>query len=190
MPRKIVQRWLPDPQKIAKSRLLKRFGLLVEDPYLFHINRRSISLSAFIGLFCSYLPVPGQMVIAAFMALKWRSNMPLAVVLIWVSNPITIAPMFLLSYSLGNFLLLREGKLTTIQLNWDWMVNQGGSELLALILGSLVCGLVLGLAGYFTVNYLWRFKVVDNWEKRKRLRAIKKARKQNEAYSARKPPTE
>ena len=175
MPRKIARRFLPDPRKISESKILKLLGPLIEDPYLFHINRRSISLSFFIGLFCCYLPVPGHTFFAALMALKWRSNLPLAVALIWISNPVTAAPMFLLSYSIGNFLLLREGQVKTIQLSWEWMAVQGPIELFALVLGSLICGLMLGLAGYIIINYLWRFKVIDNWEKRARARALKRA---------------
>ena len=152
-------------------------GPLIDDPYLFHINRRSISLSFFIGLFCCYLPVPGHTFIAALLALKWRSNLPVALALIWISNPLTIAPMFLLSYSLGNMLLMREGQLSSIQLSWEWMAAQGGGELLALVTGSLVCGLVLGLTGYLLINYLWRLKVIDNWEKRASARALKRAEK-------------
>ena len=173
MPRKIVQRFLPDPHRLKESRFLQFFGPLIEDPYLFHINRKSISLSFFIGLFCAYLPIPGQFLVAASLALWWRSNLPLALSLIWITNPVTIAPMFLLSYSLGNLLLGREGQLNGIELSWEWMSSLG-SELLPLVLGSLVCGLILGLTGYFLIRYLWRLKVIDNWEKRAAKRLAKK----------------
>ena len=172
MPKKIAQRFLPNPHRLKESRLLQMLGPLIEDPYLFHINRKSISLSFFIGLFCAYLPIPGQFLVATGLALWWRANLPLAVSLIWITNPATIAPMFLLSYSLGNLLLVREGQLSSIELSWEWMGSLG-SELLPLVLGSIICGLTLGLTGYFLIRALWRWKVIDNWQKRAAKRSLK-----------------
>ena len=74
MPRKTLRRWLPDPHKIVDSRAIRWMGPLLRDPNLFHINRTSISASFFIGLFCAFLPIPGQTLIAALLALFFRTN--------------------------------------------------------------------------------------------------------------------
>lgn len=174
MPKKIFSRWLPAPYKVVQYPLLRWLGPAINDPNLFHINRTSISLSFFIGLFCAYLPIPGQTIIAALLALWWRTNLPLAAALIWISNPITIAPMFYLSYQLGNFILgAPESSGLAIELSWDWMVEQGAGILLPLLIGSLICGLTLGLTGYFVIRYLWRWKVINKWEERKLARQKK-----------------
>ena len=49
----------------------------------------------------AFLPVPFQMVLAALGALWRRVNLPLAVALICITNPLTMAPAFYLCYKVG-----------------------------------------------------------------------------------------
>lgn len=170
MPKKLFRQLLPNPAQLAQKPAFKWLAPLLSDPYLFHINRRSVSLSFFIGLFCAYLPIPGQMFVSALLALWWRSNLPVAVALIWVTNPVTIPPMFYLSYKLGGLLLGAQHTGVAIQLEWAWFAEQGAAILLPLLLGSLICGLALGGLGYAVIRLLWRWQVIKNWEKRKQTR--------------------
>jgi uncharacterized protein len=173
MPRKTLRRFLPDPHKIVDSRAIRWMGPLFKDPNLFHINRTSISASFFIGLFCAFLPIPGQMIVAALLALSFRTNLPLAMTLIWISNPLTIAPMFLFSYRIGVLLLGQEVTALNIELSWDWAIAQGQAIWLPLLTGSLFCGLISGGLAYLTIYQLWRWKVIKNWEERNKKRAQK-----------------
>ncbi len=176
MPKKILRRWLPDPHKIVESRAIRWMGPILRDPNLFHINRISISASFFIGLFCAFLPIPGQTIVAAMLALLFRTNLPVAISLIWVSNPLTFPPIFLFSYKIGVWLLNQEAIPFTIQLSWDWAVAQGEAIWLPLLTGSLLCGLISGGIGYVVIHRLWRWKVVKNWEVRNKAREEKSAR--------------
>lgn len=151
-------------------RPIRWMGPLLRDPNLFHINRYSIASSFFIGLFCCYLPLPGHTLFAALLALLFRTNLPVAITLIWISNPLTIPPMFLFSYSVGAWLLGNPETHFTIELSWEWIAAQGSAIWLPLLTGSLICGLVLGALGYLTILYLWRWKVIKNWERRKQTR--------------------
>lgn len=171
MPRKLVSRWLPDPQKVRHSRVYKCLGPLAKDPYLFHINRKSISQSFFIGLFCCYLPIPFHSLVAGLWALWWRSNLPLALALIWISNPLTIGPMFYLSYRLGSWILGTELQSTDIVISWEWISSQASHILLPLFTGSLICGLVLGTLGFLIVRIIWRITVLQQWAARAKIRS-------------------
>lgn len=171
MPRKFLLRWLPDPRKVQQSRLLRLLGPLVEDPYLFHINRKSISQSVFIGLFCCYLPLPMHSLIAGLWALWWRSNLPVALGLIWISNPLTIGPMFYLSYQLGSLILGTTIQTTDIAINWEWITSQANHILLPLFTGSLICGFVLGATGFLLVRVLWRISILQQWAARAKIRS-------------------
>mgnify|MGYP003154333580 CR=1 FL=1 len=145
MPKKILRRFLPDPHKILNVRPIRWMGPLLKDPNLFHINRASISTSFFIGLFCAFL-------------------------LIWISNPLTITPMFLFAYSVGTWLLGQRESHLVIELSWDWAIAQGSRIWLPLLTGSLVCGLISGIIGYLTILNLWRWQVIKNWGVRKKKR--------------------
>jgi uncharacterized protein (DUF2062 family) len=163
MPKKILGRWLPAYSKIKKSPALHWMGPIFARPNLFHINRASVSTSFFIGIFVAFLPIPGQTLIAAFLALLFSSNLPIAVALVWISNPLTIAPLFIFTYGIGVLLLGIEFIDFTLEFSWSWIITQGKLIWLPLLTGSFITGLVCGSLGYILINLLWKWKVQKNW---------------------------
>lgn len=158
---------MPDFAKLLNSKSMRWCRPLVRDPDLFHLNRHSVSLAFAIGIFCALIPLPGQMFIALFIALWMHANVPIAVSLIWISNPVTIPPIFYLTYKLGTLLIGHKETAFSISLSWEWFASAGQHILLPLIVGSLLTGLVLAVAGYFLILYLWRWQVIKSWEERK-----------------------
>ncbi|SIQ68664.1 DUF2062 domain-containing protein [Aeromonas hydrophila] len=41
MPKRLIQRWLPDPATLKEHKHLRLFGKLLLDANLWHLNRRS-----------------------------------------------------------------------------------------------------------------------------------------------------
>jgi uncharacterized protein len=173
MPKKFLSRWLPTPHKISNSRAIKWMGPLLQDPNLFHINRTSISASFFIGLFVAFFPIPGQTILAALFAFFFRTNLPVAIALIWISNPLTIAPLFMFTYSIGILLLGLEFTAFSIELSWSWAIAQGKLVWFPLLIGSLATGVFCGALGYVAIHQLWKWRVLKNWEIRKKKRATR-----------------
>jgi uncharacterized protein (DUF2062 family) len=174
MARKFIKKWMPDPAKIRTNPALHFLGDLLHDPNLFHLNRHSVSVAFFVGIFTAFLPIPGQMPAAALLALLARCNLPLAVALVWISNPLTIAPIFYASYKLGSLILQSPPVEFTIELSWDWFITEFQHLWQPLIVGSLISGLFFGGLGYITMQVFWRRQVLKNWRRRKRERAQKK----------------
>ncbi|MAD57931.1 MAG: ATP-binding protein [Porticoccus sp.] len=170
MPKKILGRWLPAYSKIKNSLSIDWMGPLFADPNLFHINRASVSSSFFIGIFVAFLPLPGQTVIVAILALIFNSNLPIAIILIWISNPLTIAPILFFTYSVGVLLLGIEFINFTVEFSWSWIITQGKLILMPLVFGSIITGIFFGGISYVTVNQLWRWKVHRNWIARQKQR--------------------
>ena len=105
----------------------------------------------------------------------WQgANLPLAMLIIWMSNPLTIPPMFYLTYKLGSYILGTTLGDFSVTLSWEWFSQLGSEILLPLFVGSLLAGTVLASIGYFFVLFLWRWKVIKDWEHRKDLRQAKK----------------
>ena len=105
----------------------------------------------------------------------WQgANLPLAMVIIWMSNPLTIPPMFYLTYKLGSYILGTTLGDFSVTLSWEWFSQLGSEILLPLFVGSILAGTVLASIGYFFVLFLWRWKVIKDWEHRKDLRQAKK----------------
>ncbi len=170
MAKKLIQRWMPDPEKIRAIPALHFLGDLLHDPNLFHLNRHSVSVAFFVGIFIAFLPIPGQMPAAAIAALMFRCNLPLAVALVWISNPLTIAPIFYACYKLGAWVLQTPPLAFSIELSWQWATNELVKLWKPLITGSLLCALTFGGLGYITMQGFWRWQVMRNWERRQQIR--------------------
>lgn len=155
-------------------RALRPVSRWLNDPELWHLHRRSVGGATFIGLFCAFLPVPFQMLIAAILAIVSRCNLPISVVLVWITNPITMTPMFYFAYRLGAWLLNRQVEVSTIELSWQWLGSHLGQIGVPLLFGSLVCGWVAGVSGLVIVRILWRFHVVRRWRARQAARRLKR----------------
>ncbi|MFS9598796.1 DUF2062 domain-containing protein, partial [Klebsiella variicola] len=69
------------------------------------MNRHSVARAMAVGLFAAFIPIPLQMLLAAILAIVVRGNMPIAVSLVWLTNPITMPVVFICSYMSGAGLL-------------------------------------------------------------------------------------
>ena len=166
MPKRLFKRLTPDHNEIRNHRRLRVVAGLFKDPNLWHLNRRSIAGACFVGLFWAFVPLPGQMFGAVFTAVLLRVNVPLSFALIWVTNPVTIPPMFYFAYRLGAQLLGREVIAADIELSMSWLSATLGQIWAPLLLGSLLCGLALGALGYLTVRLFWRWHVIQRYRQR------------------------
>lgn len=167
MPRKFFKRISPDPKKIKENRFLSIFGTWLHEPQLWHLNRYSASMAIGIGLFCAFIPVPFQMVIAAALAILLRANLPVSVATCWVTNPITIPPMFYFAYKVGAWTLGTPESPFEFELSMEWLQNELAVIWKPFLLGCLICSIVAGILGYFTIQLLWRYHVVMAWRARK-----------------------
>jgi len=172
--KKFIRRYLPEHKTIREHRHLNRiFGTLLHDPDLFHLNRRSVTRATFIGLFWAFMPMPFQMIPAAACAIGFRANLPLAVVLVWISNPVTIPPLFYFCYEVGSWILGREPVALAFELTWDWLATELELVWQPLLLGSVVVGLVAAAAGAAAVRFAWRLHVIRFVRRKKAERAAR-----------------
>lgn len=165
---------VPNRETLRENRTLKPVAHLLQRKELWQINRRSVPSAVFVGLFCAFIPVPSQMLLAAIVAIFMRANLPLSVALVWITNPITMAPMFYFSYQLGAWLLGTEATPLEGSLTFTWLFENLAAISGPLLLGSVLCGWMLGTTGYITARIIWRSKVMKKWLLRRKLRAKKK----------------
>lgn len=175
MPKKFIRRYLPDPGALRQYRVLRPVSRWLQDPELWHLHRRSVAGAAFIGLFCAFLPMPFQMLPAAFLAILSRCNLPVALVLVWTTNPLTMPPLMYFAYRVGAWLLGEQVAVSTIELSWSWLTSNMGHIGYPLLFGSLICGWVAGATGMILVRVLWRLHVVTHWRQRRERRRLRAA---------------
>lgn len=166
MPRKFFKKYMPDPNKIYNMKGLGWLGKWLGNPALWHIHRHSLAKAFFIGMFWMPIPMPWQMIAAALTAIRLRANLPLSVALVWISNPLTMPPIFYFNYQVGAWILGEHVQ------QFEW--SSDPEKLLQLIehigvplyVGSVVVGLVLGTVSSVAVICFWRWHVARAWRKR------------------------
>ena len=162
---------LPSPEQMRRVKSLGVLGDWIYATNLWHINRYSASMGFFVGLFMAFMPIPGQTVLAALLAVRLRCNLPLAVSLVWITNPVTVTPLFYLAYRVGALIVDVPVKDIDFEVSFHWLGNSLAAIWQPFLLGCLVCGLFFGCLGFFLVNQLWRWRVTFRWQKRRRERA-------------------
>lgn len=173
MPKKIIQRFLPDHQTIKQQKILSMFGTVLHDPNLWHLNRRSASGAFGVGLFFAFWPVPFQMWLSAASAIPLRVNLPLSVATVWITNPFTMPPIFYSAYLVGASILGRPANEFQFELSWEWVVKSMETIGPAFLLGCAICSIIAGIAGYFGLDCMWRYSVARAWKQRKLKRQAK-----------------
>jgi len=166
MPRQFIKRYMPDPSSIREHKSLRFFGRLLHDPNLWHLNRRSVARAMGIGIFAALMPMPFQMVLAGLLAIWVRGNMPISVSLVWLTNPLTMPPVFYCTYKLGALLMQVPPRQLPDDLTWEWISGQLSTLWQPFLLGSLVAGVVLGALAYGLTLLYWRWWVGRQWRKR------------------------
>src|SRR5713101_897971 len=178
MPRKFFRKYLPSHEAIRNNRHIARFGSLLRHPNLWHLNRRSVSGGVAAGMFAGLVPGsnPVQFAVAALLAVAFRVNLPVAVVVTLYTNPFTIVPLYVIAYGIGALFVAPDGAAlshapgidwsqlgASMQAYFEWMLSLGKP----LAVGLLVLAAGLAVAGYVFVQLAWRAQVILAWRRRK-----------------------
>jgi uncharacterized protein len=166
MPKRIFKRYMPDHQTIRDHKHLRFLGTLLHDPNILQLNRRSVAGAFSVGLFFAFMPVPFQMVLAALGAVAARVNLPISVALVWITNPLTMPPIFYFAYKVGTWLLDTPIQAMEFELSVEWLSHSLGEIWQPFLLGCFVCGASFALAGNVLIRLFWRGMVTWNWHKR------------------------
>ena len=121
------------------------------------MNRRSVSRAMLVGLFFAMMPMPFQMLAVLAVLPFFAFNAPIALVLVWVSNPLTMPFIFYAEYLTGNLLLMRgdEAATQSVEISLAWFENNLEAIVVPLYTGALFYGVVLSVTGFLLVNWLW-----------------------------------
>ncbi|MFQ5519421.1 MAG: DUF2062 domain-containing protein [Mariprofundus sp.] len=167
MPRRLIKRFMPDHRTIRDHKHLRCFGTLLHNPALWHLNRHSVAKAFAVGLVFAWVPVPFQMVLAAGGAILVHANLPVSVVLVWLTNPITMPPMFYGAYRLGTWVIGSPEQDFHFELSMEWLSNGMSLIWQPFLLGCAILGLVCSVIGYVGIKLMWRWMVVRKWQSRR-----------------------
>ena len=173
MPKRILRRYLPSPQQLRAQGRLDVLGHRLHDPNLWHLNRRSVAGAVGVGLFVAFMPIPFQMLMAAILAIWIRVHLPLAMVMVWVSNPVTIPPIFYFAYHVGLMVTGGTAQAFTSLQTLGEFAHVIAEIWYPFVTGCLLTGLVAAALGYAMVRLLWRLTIIYRVrQRRKRSRRL------------------
>ena len=179
MPRRFFRKFALKRENLYDKWWLAPFQHLLHERALWVIRRRTVVPAFALGLFIAYLPFPGHVITGIVLAIFARVNVPVAALSTLVSNPLTMGPMYYAAFSLGQELLQQPQRDFEFDMSIDWLVDQFVYIWQPLMLGSVILGTLLSLAGYITLDLLWRASLSDYLDKRRQKRLDKEHRQRN-----------
>jgi uncharacterized protein (DUF2062 family) len=168
MSKKLLKRWLPTPHKAKELKFLQSFTHVLERPELWSLTRYSVAKACAIGMFIGLLPLmSAQMLISGTLAIFFRANLFISVVVVWITNPITAAPIYYFCYRVGLLIL----SMRPMDLGQAWSLSAIAHEMgriwLPLFVGSFVVAVIGAILSYYAVLLFWRVSVSLRWMRRK-----------------------
>lgn len=172
MPRRFFRKFAFKRNELSEKWFMSPFRHLLHDERLWGIRRKMVVPSVATGIFVAFLPVPGHVLIAALGALTLRVNIPVAALTTFISNPLTVGPMYFFAYRVGAALLRIEPAPFDFELSLDWVSNKLVTIWQPMLLGSMLVGAIAALIGYIALDVLWRYSIAD-YKTRKRTKRRK-----------------
>ncbi|MEE9434187.1 MAG: DUF2062 domain-containing protein [Sphingorhabdus sp.] len=168
-----VDRNMPTREGMAKNRYLKPFAHRFLRSELWRFTRRSVPRGVALGIFAGFIIPVGQIILAAFLALPARANVPIAALTTFITNPFTFPFWIWVANKVGGF-VLRIEELTGEPIGndagsgrwqwFEWFAKEAGLT----AIGFLIMAVVFSSLGYVISSWLWA-----GWIKRKRQRRSK-----------------
>ena len=170
MPRRFFRKFAFKRHQVTERWFMSPFRHLLHDNRLWGIRRKTVVPAVAWGVFVAFLPIPGHVLVAALGSLPLRCNIPVAALTTFVSNPVTIGPMFYFSYRVGAKLLSLTPGPFSIELSMEWLNSTFFSVWQPLLLGCVLVGSVCSLIAFVVLDVFWRFSLADYKSRKRRVR--------------------
>ena len=159
-----LKKWmrpLPRRSNVHRYPVIKWFSnTAYKRSYLWSFRGKNVIPALFWGMWIAMLPIVGlQMLVVFFLAILLRANLPVIVALQWISNPLTMGPIYFADYQIGMTFLHLVGidyeRNKLLKRSYDWS-DFSYSDLLALVdtfapmmIGGSIIGIFLGVVAVF-----------------------------------------
>lgn len=176
-----LRRLLPNRRQLRQSRWLTWLGPRLHNPVLWRWSRHEVALGAALGVFFSLTLPLAHMPLAAGASVLLRANIPTALATTWITNPVTVGPLYYAAYRIGTRLVGPADAVPDVEAAipdpaLDASPDSRGEHRLRhglahvgkpLLAGMAVMATAASLAAYALITALWWLVV---WLKRARSR--------------------
>jgi uncharacterized protein len=167
MPRKLIKKLSELVHARRHKWYLSVFGDHLTDSHLWSLNRHSITAAFGVGIAVSFIPLPVHLGLVVLLAIWWRLNVAVAIAGTYFVNPFTVVPVYFTCYRVGSWLLGYHPNHFKFRFTWNWLEHGLGPAWKPFLVGCLVCGVITGIAGRFTLELIWRVVTMHRFRTRR-----------------------
>lgn len=118
-------------------------------------QKNSLARAWLVGCLIATSPFFGfHLFVGLSLAILLRANLPLVIVLLFTTNPLTAPFFYSFAFILGCWILNQPFHHFKFEASLHWLYQAG----LPLVIGCTVIGLISGISGYFLISKLWKDK--------------------------------
>lgn len=175
MPRRLFRRLSPPRHRVIGQPWLRPLKRWLDHPDLWAIRRRAVAPGIAVGLFWMWIPIPGHSIAAGLTAIAFRVHLPLAMLVTFLINPLTILPLYYTGYQLGRT-LIGAPDLAPSESSGEWLLSHIGMIWQPLFVGCIAMGLATAAVGYLFVDLAWRTRIGQYLQTRRARRVARRHR--------------
>jgi uncharacterized protein (DUF2062 family) len=170
-------RHVPTREQLERNRFVRPFAHRILHSELWRFTRRSVPRGVALGLFVGVMIPLAHFVVATFLAVFVRANIPAALVATFVGFPVVYVFIVALAYKIGNWLLHLDASTAIQPISETMQATHTGTFLQSLTgagtetaLGLFIIATILSSVGYLATSVGWR-----RWVGRKRRQRLAEA---------------
>ena len=120
-------------------------------------TRKMVSRGVSLGIFIAMIPMPLQMLAVLVFMPFFRFNVPVALIMCWLTNPFTMPFIYYMEYITGSFFLGLE--VQNVEMNLEWFTNNLQNIIFPLYFGAIFYSIILAWLAYYLLIHLWKKSV-------------------------------
>lgn len=169
-------RFLKHPRKLKKSPVMRWFARHFLHKGVWRPTQHTFAGGMAVGMFVTLQLLPIQMATAVILAAIFRVNIPVAVALSWVSNPVTVPFLAVAEYKVGKWLLSLYSQVPSTPFPTQlpesiaemWLGLREHAPVM--LFGGLILGALVAPVSYALTYVSWGG--VQHWNQRRRQPAL------------------
>jgi uncharacterized protein (DUF2062 family) len=169
-----VRNKTPTREDLQRMPLLRPIAHKLDDPNLWHLNRRSVTRGVGVGLFFAILIPVAHTILVIAATIPVRANAIVSLGVSWAVNPVTLPPLIFGAHTIGAWIVAPAvgAAIAVAPVGWwaitlDWIATTG--------IGLLPLAIIVSGAATLAVRIGWDMRTRLRWARRNRRRKAARA---------------
>ncbi len=158
----LIQRlraWVPSREELEANRWLRVLAPYLADTKVWHWSRRGVAAGVAVGLLVGLLIPVAQILLAAVAAVLLRANIPVAAAATFITNPLTVPPIYYAAYHLGAWATDSSAPATFSFADPASLWENLGTIGMPLFTGLGIAATTLAFTSYLLISQGWALRV-------------------------------